>query len=287
MGIPIIRPSRGRRRPACRRHRPRRAACRRSPRCAVDPAGSEFPAPVAARHRHPRSRRRRRRPPAAHPDRARSRSSRPRPPRAARSPCGSGWSAATASRSPAAVVALLDDHGREVDTAKTAADGGGELHSPARRPVPDDRQRGRLPAPRGDPHRRRRGRSSSRCCCPARPRSAGRCAAGASAVRDARVAVRQDRDVVDEALTAGDGRYRFDDLAEGTYTVAASAASGSRRGAVEPRRGRGPATSTWTSWGRTAHADRVEHVDGRLAGVGGVELYWQGWLPAAPRAGCC
>ena len=31
---------------------------------------------------------------------------------------------------PAAVVALLDDHGREVDTAKTAVDGGGELHSP-------------------------------------------------------------------------------------------------------------------------------------------------------------
>ena len=28
----------------------------------------------------------------------------------------------------------------------------------------------------------------------------------------------------------------------------------------------------------------MEHVDGRLAGVGGVELYWQGWLPdGAPR----
>jgi acylglycerol lipase len=33
-----------------------------------------------------------------------------------------------------------------------------------------------------------------------------------------------------------------------------------------------------------AHADRVKHVDGRLAGVEGVELYWQGWLPdGVPR----
>ena len=31
---------------------------------------------------------------------------------------------------PAAVVALLDDQGREVDTTKTAADGGGELRAP-------------------------------------------------------------------------------------------------------------------------------------------------------------
>ena len=44
------------------------------------------------------------------------------------------------------------------------------------------------------------------------------------AVRDARVVVRQDHDVVDESLTAGDGHYRFDDLAEGTYIVAAAAA---------------------------------------------------------------
>ena len=31
---------------------------------------------------------------------------------------------------PAAVVALLDDQGREVDTTKTATDGGGELRAP-------------------------------------------------------------------------------------------------------------------------------------------------------------
>ena len=45
-------------------------------------------------------------------------------------------------------------------------------------------------------------------------------------VRDARVVVRQDHDVVDEASTVGDGHYRFDDLAEGTYTVAATAGAG-------------------------------------------------------------
>ena len=47
-----------------------------------------------------------------------------RPPcRAARSPCGSGCSAATASR-PGRRLALLDGQGGEVDT-RTATDGGG------------------------------------------------------------------------------------------------------------------------------------------------------------------
>jgi acylglycerol lipase len=32
-------------------------------------------------------------------------------------------------------------------------------------------------------------------------------------------------------------------------------------------------------------ADRPEHVEGRLAGVRGVELFWQGWLPPEPAAG--
>ena len=62
------------------------------------------------------------------------------------------------------------------------------------------------------------------------PRSAavaGSVHAGGVAVRAALVVVRQDHDVVDEALTAGDGRYRFDDLAEGFYTVAATGGPGS------------------------------------------------------------
>ena len=45
-------------------------------------------------------------------------------------------------------------------------------------------------------------------------------------VRNARVVVRQDHDAVDESRTAGDGHYRFDDLAEGTYIVAATANPG-------------------------------------------------------------
>jgi acylglycerol lipase len=42
--------------------------------------------------------------------------------------------------------------------------------------------------------------------------------------------------------------------------------------------------STSTSSRPVAHADRVSHSEGRLDGAGGVELYWQGWLPeGAPR----
>ena len=32
-------------------------------------------------------------------------------------------------------------------------------------------------------------------------------------------------------------------------------------------------------------ADRPEHVEGRLAGVGDVELFWQAWLPPGPPTG--
>lgn len=127
---------------------------------------------------------------------------------------------------PAAVVALLDDHGREVDTAKTAVDGGGELHSP---------HAGRfLMIVSADGHQPRAailtvddGPVEIALLLPRSAAVSGTVRSGGEPVRDVRVAVRQDHDAVDEALTGGDGRYRFDDLAEGIYTVAASAASGS------------------------------------------------------------
>ncbi len=127
---------------------------------------------------------------------------------------------------PAAVVALLDGHGREVDTAKTAVDGGGELHSPHAGRflmiVSADGYQPRAVILTVD--------NQPVELAMLLPRSAvvgGTVRSGGEPVRDARVAVRQDHDAVDEALTGGDGRYRFDDLAEGTYTVAVTGASGS------------------------------------------------------------
>ena len=120
---------------------------------------------------------------------------------------------------PAAVVALLDDHGREVDTTKTATDGGGELRTP---------HGGRfLMIVSADGYQPRAAMISVDHepveLALLLPRSAvvsGSVRSGGEAVRDARVVVRQHHDVVDEALTGGDGHYRFDDLAEGTYVVA-------------------------------------------------------------------
>ena len=127
---------------------------------------------------------------------------------------------------PAAVVALLDGHGREVDTTKTAVDGGGELHSPHAGRflmiVSADGYQPRAVILTVD--------NQPVELAMLLPRSAvvgGTVRSGGEPVRDALVAVRQDHDAVDEALTGGDGRYRFDDLAEGTYTVAVSGATGS------------------------------------------------------------
>jgi hypothetical protein len=125
----------------------------------------------------------------------------------------------------AAVVALLDGHGREVDTTKSAADGGGELRTP---------HGGRfLMIVSADGYQPRAVLLTVDAepveLALLLPRSAavgGSVRAGGEMVRDARVVVRQDHDVVDEALTAGDGHYRFDDLAEGSYTVVASGTPG-------------------------------------------------------------
>jgi len=122
----------------------------------------------------------------------------------------------------AAVVALLDDHGREVDTTKTAPDGGGELRTP---------HGGRFMMIVSADGYQPRAAILSVDDEPVElalllPRSAavsGSVRTGGAAMRDARVVVRQDHDVVDEGTTGGDGHYRFDDLAEGTYVVAVTA----------------------------------------------------------------
>jgi hypothetical protein len=123
---------------------------------------------------------------------------------------------------PAAVVALLDGSGREVDTTKTAVDGGGELHAP---------HGGRfLMIVSADGYQPRAAiltvDEQPVELALLLPRSAtvtGSVHRAGEPVRDALVVVRQAHDLVDEALTSGDGRYRFDDLAEGTYIVAATA----------------------------------------------------------------
>ena len=86
----------------------------------------EFPG-LAARHRHPRPGRRRGLPPAADP--YRDVPGRPAEPFRQPQPCGSGWSAATVSRARRRRRPARRPR-PEVDTAKTAVDGGGELHSP-------------------------------------------------------------------------------------------------------------------------------------------------------------
>ena len=126
---------------------------------------------------------------------------------------------------PAAVVALLDDQGREVDTTKTATDGGGELRAP---------HGGRfLMIVSADGYQPRAAMLSVdeqpvelALLLPRSAAVSGSVRSAGEAVRDARVVVRQDHDVVDESLTAGDGHYRFDDLAEGTYIVAAAGQPG-------------------------------------------------------------
>ena len=185
-----------------------------------------------------------------------------------------------------AVVALLDDRGREVDTTKTAPDGGGELHTP---------HGGRfLMIVSADGYQPRAATLTVdeqpvelALLLPRSAAVAGSVRAGGVAVRAALVVVRQDHDVVDEALTAGDGRYRFDDLAEGSYTVAATGGAGSRGGPDQHRRGGrrggrprpGPAAvralTTWSTSTGGSPASRASSCTGRAG------------CPTPPRAECC
>jgi hypothetical protein len=124
-----------------------------------------------------------------------------------------------------AVVSLLDDHGHEADATKTATDGGGELHAP---------HGGRfLMITSADGFQPRAAlltvEEQPVEIALLLPRSS--CVAGAVRVDDtpvagARVVARQEGEVVDEIVTDRDGRYRFDDLAEGGYTLTAMHAHG-------------------------------------------------------------
>ena len=174
---------------------------------------------------------------------------------------------------PAAVVALLDGHGREVDTAKTAVDGGGELHSP---------HAGRfLMVVSADGYQPRAAIISVDNkpveLAMLLPRSAvvgGTVRSGAS------------RSVTPGRRPTGPRRRRRGPYGRrrpvpvrrprrGTYTVVATCASGcavARLSLAE-----GVEMDVDLDLVGPDHAGyRMEHVDGRLAGVKGVELYWQG-----------
>jgi hypothetical protein len=126
----------------------------------------------------------------------------------------------------AAVVALLDPHGREVDTTKTATDGGGELRAP---------HGGRfLMVASADGFQPRAAlltvEEQPVEIALLLPRSAvvvGAVRVDSEPVHGATVAVRQEGELVDEAVTGRDGAFRFDDLAEGGYAVSAVHALGS------------------------------------------------------------
>jgi hypothetical protein len=124
-----------------------------------------------------------------------------------------------------AVVALVDDHGREADTTKTATDGGGELRAP---------HGGRfLMIASADGFQPRAALLTVdeqpveiALLLPRSARIAGAVRSGDTALAGARVSVHQQGDVVDDLVTARDGRYRFDDLAEGAYALSAAHARG-------------------------------------------------------------
>jgi Carboxypeptidase regulatory-like domain len=126
----------------------------------------------------------------------------------------------------AAVVSLLDPHGREVDTTKTATDGGGELRTP---------HGGRflmIVSAEGFQPRAALLSVEERPVEIALllPRSAtvsGAVRGGDGPVQGATVVARQEGEVVDRTGTGPDGTFRFADLAEGLYALTATDRRGS------------------------------------------------------------
>jgi hypothetical protein len=126
----------------------------------------------------------------------------------------------------AVVVALLDDHGQEVDTTKTATDGGGELRTP---------HGGRfLMIASADGFQPRAVMLTVEeqpvelaLLLPRSASVAGAVRSEGRPVTGARVVVRQEGEIVDDLVTGRDGAYRFNDLAEGGYVLSATDYRGS------------------------------------------------------------
>ena len=127
---------------------------------------------------------------------------------------------------PDALVALFDDRGTEVDTAKTAQDGGGDLNAP---------HGGRfLLVARADGFQPRAatvavddGPVELAILLPRSCRVAGCVRIGDEPLGDARVVASHEGEVVDEVVTEPDGTFWFDDLVEGSYALAVEHERGS------------------------------------------------------------
>jgi hypothetical protein len=127
---------------------------------------------------------------------------------------------------PDALVALFDDRGTEVDTAKTATDGSGDLAAP---------HSGRfLLVARADGFQPRAatvtvddGPVELALLLPRSCRVVGCVRVGGEPLEDARVVASHEDEVVDEADTERDGTFSFDDLVEGSYTLSVTHPRGS------------------------------------------------------------
>jgi hypothetical protein len=127
---------------------------------------------------------------------------------------------------PDALVALFDDRGTEVDTAKTATDGSGDLAAP---------HSGRfLLVARADDFQPRAatvtvddGPVELALLLPRSCRVVGCVRVGGEPIEAARVVASHEDEVVDEADTERDGTFSFDDLVEGSYTLSVTHPHGS------------------------------------------------------------